>query len=71
MIITYFLDECFYQKNSPTDDIPTLNAGADKDSNPKSEKSGNRIESLFGRLIMITNKSICSALLSAMMVTLS
>ena len=36
-------------KNSPTDDIPTLNAGADKDSNPKSEKSGNRIESLFGR----------------------
>ena len=36
-------------KNSPTDDIPTLNAGADKDSNPESLKSRNRIESLFGR----------------------
>ena len=36
-------------KNSPTDDIPTLNAGADKDDNPGSYKSRNRIESLFGR----------------------
>ena len=35
-------------KNSPTDDIPTLNAGADKDDNPSSDKSRNRVESLFG-----------------------
>ena len=50
-----YFDYNYYQldastKNSPTDDIPTLNAGADKDDNPGSYKSRNRIESLFGRL---------------------
>lgn len=36
-------------KNSPTDDIPTLNAGAEPVS-ASSTKTGHRIESLFGRV---------------------
>lgn len=36
-------------KNSPTDDIPTLNAGAEPVS-ASSSKTGHRIESLFGRV---------------------
>lgn len=36
-------------KNSPTDDIPTLNAGAEAVS-VSSSKTGHRIESLFGRV---------------------
>lgn len=36
-------------QNSPTDDIPTLNAGASRTST-KSEKTGYRIASVFGRV---------------------
>ena len=36
-------------KNSPTDDIPTLNVGADR-TDTSSSKTGHRIESLFGRI---------------------
>lgn len=36
-------------KNSPTDDIPTLNAGAEPVS-ASSSKTGHRIESIFGRV---------------------
>ena len=36
-------------KNSPTDDIPTMNVGADR-TDTSSSKTGHRIESLFGRV---------------------
>ena len=55
-------------KNSPTDDIPTLNAGADKDDNPKSFKSRNRIESLFGRFNYDYKQKFCLRSPSVMMV---
>ena len=54
MVGTEYYDYSYFTlfgstKNSPTDDIPTLNAGAEPVS-VSSSKTGHRIESLFGRV---------------------